>query len=396
MKRYGDLEKQYLNEVIDSEHLFYVKGEKTESLCQTIKEFFGVEYSAVMSSGTAAIHCAIGALEIPPGYEVITSPITDMGSLIGALYQNLIPVFADVDPETYNITAESIEKVITEKTRAIIVVHLAANPAEMDEIMELAQSKNIPVIEDCAQSYGAKYKDKPVGTFGDIGCYSLNDFKHISSGDGGFIITNNKELYEKTHNFADKCYDRHNLGNKLSYLAPNYRFTELQAAVALAQFSKLPNIIKKRNKFGNMFNEGMKDIPGIIPHKVYPHNLCSYWFTMIKVDPNQVPFGRNEFVGALNFEQVQAGIGYIPRTIYLEKVFTEKAFFPGGIWPAEIIAKREKPIEYKKGLCPIAEKVLEEVIRIPINENMDENKIKQMIQGVKNAYEGIMQDYEDD
>ena len=218
MARYGNLEKKYLSEAIESGNLFYANGKFTKKLTDRVKKYFNIEYAALMSSGTAALHCAIGALQIPPGFEVITSPITDMGTLIGILYQNLIPVFADVDPHTYNMTADSIKKVITERTRAIIVVHLAANPAEMNSIMELAEEYKLFVIEDCAQSYGAKIGQKYVGTFGHIGCYSLNAYKHISCGDGGFLITHNKEIYQKAFNFADKNYDRLQLNDRLNSL----------------------------------------------------------------------------------------------------------------------------------------------------------------------------------
>ncbi|MHA1338724.1 MAG: DegT/DnrJ/EryC1/StrS family aminotransferase [Promethearchaeota archaeon] len=383
--KYGKLEKKYLNEVIDSGHLFYVKGKMTEKLLKTVRKYFNIKYVAAMSSGTAAIHCAIAALQIPPGNEVITTPITDMGTLIGLLYQNLIPVFADVDSNTYNITAESIKKTITDKTKAIIVVHLAGNPAEMDEIMELAQERGIFVIEDCAQAYGAKYKGKLVGTIGDIGCYSLNAYKHISAGDGGFIITNNEDLGILAENYADKFYDRNNKCGRLSALAPNYRITELQSAVALAQFSKLEDITLKRHQLGNLFNKEISDLEGIYPHKVHNYNYSTYWFTMFRIDPNILNCDRDKFVKSLHLSGFsQASAGYIPKPIYLESVFVNKSFFPKNIWPAEIISG--KKYEYTKGLCPNAEHVLNTAIRVPIDEFMNEKTIIKRTQIIKKVY----------
>jgi len=390
--KYGELEKKFLNQAIDSDNLFYVGGEFTEKLVEKIKSFFKMPYAATASSGTAAIHCAIGALEIQPGKEIITSPITDMGSVIGALYQNLIPVFADVDPRTYNLSPDSIREKITDRTKAIIAVHLAGNPAQMEEILEIAAEHDLYVIEDCAQSYGAKSRGKYIGTMGDIGCYSLNAYKHISAGDGGFCITKDEELYERIHNFADKYYDRHGKGVRLSRLAPNYRITELHSAVALAQFENLPHIISKRHELGDLFNKEIEKlhIP-ISPHKVHPEDFCSYWFTMIRLE-EEFPIPRKDFSFALKFEGVKASEGYISRPLYAEPLFKNKTFFPGGVWPAESIVGEE--YQYRDGDCPEAEKILKMVLKIPINENMTKKDIQKQVQGIENAYEGMKEEFE--
>lgn len=383
-KKYGKKELKYLKKAIKSDNLFYANGKMTKRLCKTVRRHFNVDYAAAMSSGTAAIHCALAALEIPPGKEVITSPITDIGTVIGVLYQNLIPVFADVDPHTYNITAESIEKVISDDTRAIIVVHLAGNPAGMDEILNLAEKHQVDVIEDCAQSYGAKYKGKPVGTLARLGCYSLNAYKHISAGDGGFVITNEEILYERVHNYADKFYDRHGKGVRLNSLAPNYRITELQSAVSVAQFDKVNDITESRHALGDMFNKGICGLAGISAHGVKEHSYCSYWFTMIRIDSDILQVDRDEFVKELKKNRVPASAGYIARPLYLEPLFREKNFFPAHLWPAEIISG--KSFEYESGLCPIAEDVLDTAIRVSIDENMSEKKIQKMIDGVQKAH----------
>src|SRR5690554_4420555 len=190
-------------------------------------EMYGVDYCVATSSGTASINVALGTVGVTAGDEVITSPITDMGTVIGILYQNAIPIFADLDPHTYNLDPKSVEEKITDKTKAILVVHLAGNPADMDAIMEIAKKHDIKVIEDCAQSYMSYYKGKLVGTIGDIGCFSLNDFKHISAGDGGMCLLNDEETYKKAFRFADKNYDRFSKDpsatRRIEFLAPNYR-----------------------------------------------------------------------------------------------------------------------------------------------------------------------------
>lgn len=157
------------------------------------------------------------------------------------------------------------------KTKAIVVVHLAGNPAEMDEIMAIARKHNVFVVEDCAQSFMCRYKGRLAGTIGDMGCFSLNDFKHISAGDGGLVLVNNPDLYVKTFMFADKNYNRFSKGAALrviEYLAPNYRMNELTAAVGIAQLDKLEKICATRKRYGEMITEGIKHLKGVYPHEV--------------------------------------------------------------------------------------------------------------------------------
>jgi len=194
--------------VLDCGHLCRVFGDRAKAFERQVAEYFGVAAAGAVSSGTAALHCALAALGIGPGDEIITSPITDMGSVIPIVMRNAVPVFADVDPHTYNITAASIEKVITERTRAIIVVHLAGQCCVMQPIMDLAAERGIHVIEDCAQSYPSTCDGRTASTIGDVGCFSLNDFKHITCGDGGFLISNDKDLIGRAALFADKGYPR--------------------------------------------------------------------------------------------------------------------------------------------------------------------------------------------
>ncbi|MFA6715332.1 MAG: DegT/DnrJ/EryC1/StrS family aminotransferase [Victivallaceae bacterium] len=364
--RYGEAEKKEIMDVFNNGRLSYWSKFKVNSFCDRVKEYFSCGYCAGGSSGSAVIHAAVAALEIPPGYEVISSPITDIGTLIGVLYQNLIPVFADVDPHTYNMTAESIRSRITDRTRALIVVHLAGNPCEMDEIMELAREYKIPVIEDCAQAYNSIYKGRKAGTIGSAGCFSLNESKHISCGDGGFAITDDEELFYGMHNYLDKYYDRFQRGNRMFRLAPCYRLSELQYAVALAQLDKIDTITDTRARHAESLTRQIKHNAAISVPKVYPHNKSSFWFYMFRLNPEKISCSINDFVMALKAEGISAVAGYIPRPIYLEKMFTEKAFFPGNVWPAELAAG--KSYSYEPGLCPVAEEVLASAVRVPVSE----------------------------
>src|SRR5213592_2398675 len=188
-KRHGDLEKRYLSEVIDSDMLFYFLGTKVLEFQKQFAAMYGRKHCIACSSGTAAVHIALGALQLPPGSEVITSAITDMGSLTGMLYQGLAPVFAEVDAQTLNMDPAAARRCITERTRAILVVHHSGLAADMDAFLELGREFNLPIVEDCAQAYGTLFQGRLAGTMGAISAFSLNHFKHITCGSGGMVIT---------------------------------------------------------------------------------------------------------------------------------------------------------------------------------------------------------------
>ncbi|MCE9591143.1 MAG: DegT/DnrJ/EryC1/StrS family aminotransferase [Planctomycetes bacterium] len=369
--RFDGKEMEYLREALAQNSLFYNRPDglvarMLKRACQT----FNAPHAVATSSGTASLHVAVAASELPPGSEVITSPITDMGTCIAILYQNLVPVFADVDPETYNITAESIKAVMTERTRAVIAVHLTGAPCDMDPIVAFCKAKNLSLIEDCAQALGASYKGKSVGTLGRYGAYSLNDFKHLSCGDGGVVLAGNEADYLLAHNYADKFYDRAGKGVRLTKLGANYRMTELQGAVALAQFERLESIASKRNRLGDRLSSAISGIPGVIPYRVVPGAKSSYWFYMFRIDPAVLGVDRDEFSRRLNAEGIPAGGGYVAKPMCHEPVFLNKAFFPGGVWPAEKVAG--KTYDYAKVRVPVCDTVLTTSIRMPLHEGMSE------------------------
>lgn len=378
-KRFGKEELANLEEALNQNTLFYWQGAMTTRFCEKFAKMYDSKYCVTTTSGTASIHVALGALGIGPGDEVITSPITDMGSLIGILYQNAVPVFADLDPHSYNMTPESVEAKITERTKAIVVVHLAGNAAEIDKIVELAIKRGIYVVEDCAQSYCCRYKGKYAGTFGDIGCFSLNDFKHISAGDGGMVITNNEELYHKALMFADKNYNRlgESVVKKINQLAPNYRMNELTAAVALAQLDKVEDICRKRNAFGDRLNAALQGIKGIYPHKIQEGCESSYWFYMFRVNEEELGTTRTEFVKALTAEGLTVQEGYIARCVYQQEMFKNKTVYSQNCqYPLE-------NVEYKDGDCPVAEEILATSVRMLINEFYTEQDLQDIITAIK-------------
>ncbi len=384
-KRFGAEELLQLEEALNQNTLFYWHGNKVKQFNEKFAKMYGVKHCVATTSGTASIHVALGALGVTEGDEVITTPISDMGSVIGILYQNAIPIFADVDPHTYNISPKSIEEKISSKTKAIVVVHLAGNPADMDEIMEIAKKYNVKVIEDCAQSYMCRYRGRLAGTIGDMGCFSLNDFKHISAGDGGMVLVNDESLYEDTLKFADKNYDRLSTGDSMrniEFLAPNYRMSELQGAVGLAQLDKLKNICAKRKEYGDRITREISNIKGIYPHRVKEGNSSSYWFYMMRINSEEMNADSSEFAAALTAEGVPAQQGYIPMCIYEYNLFKNKQGYKGTNSPFDS-KYYGKEISYTKGMCPTAEAVLETAVKFAINEFYSEKDIDDIINAIK-------------
>jgi perosamine synthetase len=375
-KRFGFEEAKELLEALEQNTLFYHFGTKVKKFLSDFNDIYGVRYSVAASSGTAAIHVALGAAGITVGDEVITSPITDQGTLVGILYQNAIPVFADLDPHTYNMDPVSIESRITPRTKAIIVVHLAGNPCDMDAIMEIAGKHGLKVIEDCAQSYLSRYKGRLVGTIGDYGCFSTNDFKHISTGDGGMVTINSGDEndYRAAHAFADKNYERFgsSVSRDLRHLAPNYRMTELQGAVGIAQLKKLADICTKRTR------HGISGLQGVSPHAVAEGNECTYWFYMLRVDEEKLSCTREEFSKALSLEGIPNQAGYIPDVVYMQPLFQNREAYPGSHFPFDLTG-----ITYNRGLCPHAEAILKTAIRIGVSEFYSEGDIEDIINGVR-------------
>ena len=243
---------------------------------KSFAEKLGVKYAYACNSGSAAVHVAIAAVNPNPGDEIITTSITDMGALTPIIFQGAIPVFADVDPKTLNVTAETIEKVLSEKTKAIIVTHLFGNPCEMDAIMELAYSRNIPVIEDTAQSFLATVNGKYAGTIGKIGAFSFQQGKQMTTGEGGIVVTDDEELARRMFLFINKAWGYGDQNPDHYFASLNYRMTELQAAVSYEQLKKLDFSVSQRQKMAALLDEKIKDIDGIESYKPAENATMTY------------------------------------------------------------------------------------------------------------------------
>ena len=270
-RRFGPEELQQLSEALDQNTLFYTKGRKTAELRKQFAARYGVGHCVPCSSGTAALHIALAACGVKPGDEVITSPMTDMGTCSAILFCGAIPIFADVDARSYTLDPASVEAHVGPRTAAIIAVHLTGAPCDLDALQAIARRHDLWLIEDCAQAFQCEYRGRLCGSIGDLGCFSLNDFKHISAGDAGLVLTDDPALARQAELFADKCYDRTpGVSRNPAFLAPNYRMCELHAAVALAQLAKLDAIVARRRRYGEGLGAGLQGIPASCPRGSWP------------------------------------------------------------------------------------------------------------------------------
>ena len=287
----GDEEIAALTAVIKSGHLWTNRGTTGKALEEGFAQLMGVKHAYAVTSGTAALHTAVAAIDPNPGDEIITTSITDMGALTPILYQGAIPVFADVDPRTYNVTAKTIERCLSPRTKAIMVTHLFGNPCDMDEIMALADARKIPVIEDCAQSYLARANGRLVGTIGAIGCFSLQQGKHITTGEGGIVVSNDPALARRAFLFINKAWGYGDANPDHYFLALNYRMSEMQGAVAVAQLPKLAGVVKARVALADAMTARLKGIDGVETPYVNPKHFHTYWKYCLRVDGDRIADG---------------------------------------------------------------------------------------------------------
>src|SRR5438309_8867319 len=249
--RWGEPERERLNTMLGQDSLFYWKGPQTTLLIERFQKVCPVKYVMPCSSGTAALHIAVAAAGIGPGDEVITSPITDIGTVIGVIYQQGVPVFADLGASTYNLDPADVERRITPKTKAIIAVHLCGNPCDLRALKARADRQGLMLIEYAAQAWGSKDRGQPIGTLGHLACFSLQNSKHITCGDGGLVGSNDERFGPLLQKSGDKGFDREK-GGLFESFATNYRMSEPQAAVAAAQLERLEGIVSKRARLGNL------------------------------------------------------------------------------------------------------------------------------------------------
>lgn len=346
-------------------HEDFYGGPEVQAFEREWAKYFGVKHAIAVNSCTSGLIAAVGAAGIGPGDEVIVSPYTMSASATAPLWYGGIPVFADIEEEYFCLDPKSVEERITKYTKAIIVVDIFGQPYNVEAINKIAKKHNLLVIEDCAQAPGAKYKDRLAGTLGDIGIFSLNYHKHIHTGEGGVVVTNNDKLAEGVRlirNHAESVVEDKGEKDLVNMVGFNFRLTEIQAAIGRVQLKKLNRLISKKISNCNYLAEKLSRFPGIRPAKVREGATHVYYLQPFLYDEKIIRVGRNKFIEAVaaelpatelrESEGPQIECGYV-KPIYLLPLFQKKIAFGKDGYPFSL----SKSINYKKGLCPIVEKM---------------------------------------
>lgn len=346
-----------LSQYLGAWHEDFYGGPKVREFEDEIKNFFDVKHAITVNSWTSGLVAAIGAIGISPGDEVITTPWTMSATATSILHWNGIPVFADIDEETFNLDISSIEKNITSQTKAIMVVDIFGMSSNMDEINELGKKYNLKVISDTAQAPGARYKDKFAGTLADIGGFSLNYHKHIHTGEGGILVTNNDDFAERMQlirNHAEVVVKDKGMKRIDNMVGHNFRLGEIECAIGIEQLKKLPKIVKERQRLAAALTKELSDLENIsTPFVPEDRDHVFYVYPLI-LDVEKIGLSRERICDALEAEGLSLmrqyqNIHLLP--IYQEKVAFGKLGFP---WTSEYCKRN---IDYSKGICPNAEEL---------------------------------------
>lgn len=378
--KYVGNEKAYVEKVLDSEDIENKKETWVSKFEAKFAQKFGANYAVAHNSGTSTLHTCLAAAGVGYGDEVISPAQTVIMVSFATLHQNAIPVYVDIDPETFNISPDEIERNITEKTKAIIAVHMHGLPADMNRIMEIGNRYNIPVIEDCAQCVLAKVNDRTVGTIGDMASFSFETKKHMSTGEGGMVITNSEPYAEKIRKVGGLGYKTLTAKGSLGSLLPsefqnpefkrhdvlgwNYRMNELTAAVGLAQLERVDELVERRIKVANLYLEELSSCNWMVPQKV-PHGLTnSYWTFAVKYYGNEEKgYSWYDFY---NLYKELGGVGFYGglSVAYREPIMQDRdqlgKYFPED----EEILQR---LDYTKAHCPNAEDVQGRLMQFKTN-----------------------------
>lgn len=387
-QRYLDNELKYLKEALEQNTLFYGMGTQVKQACAQMATYTGMPYVVPCTSGSAAVHLGLIAAGIGPGDEVIVTPNTDAGSTIGIIEEGAVPIFCDPD-FTLNTTAEAVAEKITPRTKAVVVIHLGGYPAPVDKIVELCSARGIAVVEDCAQSWGAKLNGQMVGTFGVAGCFSTNDFKHISTGDGGFVVLRDADLYRRVANYMDKCYDRlFDRTQTQEYFGINYRMSELQGAVARAQLEKVDGITSRRHTMGERLTEGIKAIPGTVLAQTIPGGYSTYWWTAMFVDETKFRVGRDQIVAAIQAEGISVS-SYEKYDLIRAGLFQNRTVRPwlqGNLVSYPFTQPDGREYYYSYDATPRHRKMLDTGIQIWLQTFFTDQDIEDTIQGMTKVF----------
>jgi dTDP-4-amino-4,6-dideoxygalactose transaminase len=345
-----------LSQYIGAWHADFLGGPKVRAFEGAWSDFFGVQHSVAVNSATSGLIAAVGAIGIEPGDEVIVSPWTMCASATAILVWNGIPVFADIDPQTFNLDVASIRRAITKRTRAIVVTDIFGHPADLDGIRSIAKEHKLKVIEDAAQAPAARHGNAYAGTTADIVVFSLNYHKHIHTGEGGMCVTNDQALAERMQlirNHAEAVVAGKEVENISNMIGFNFRLGEIEAAMGLQQLKKLNHAAQAKTRAGARLTDGLKGLRGLATPVVKPDCTHVYYVYALVLDEKQIGVPRARLAQALAAEGVPGVLdGYI--NLHLLPMYQKRIAYGSRGYPWRS-AGEDSPVSYAKGICPVAE-----------------------------------------
>ncbi len=373
----GEEEIEAVAEVLRSGR--YVQGPKVKEFEEKFADYIGTEHAIATNSGTAALHIAQAAAGIGPGDEVIVPALTFFSTITSVIHNNAIPIFADIDTEIYCLDPEDIEKKITKKTKAIIPVHLYGHPAEMDQIIEIAQTHNLLVIEDAAQAHGAQYKGQKVGSIGDTGCWSFYATKNMTTGEGGMITTDDSNIAEKAGRIRSHGMTSRDDHAVIGY---NYRMNEIAAAIGLIQLSKLDRLNQIRTRNSMYLLKNLESVDWLETAKIKPYVKHAFFWCPARVNEEKLGMKTKDLVATLRERGVEV------RHRYVAPLYKQPMLINQNVYPKKCPFSCPfygKEIDYSGFKCANAEKIAGKMIGLPNHPKLRREELDTVISTIKNV-----------
>jgi len=393
LKRYGQREADAVAAVIKRGVVWGTFAPEISAFEREFAAYTGIRFAIFMSSGTAALHCAMAAAGVQPGDEVITSPHTFVGSASCILQQGAIPVFADIDPRTYTLDPASVEANITKATKVIEPVHIYGLPTDMDALQKIADTHNLVVVEDACQAHGAEYKGKKVGSIGAMGAFSFNGTKNMQTGEGGMFVTDSDKYAatsEKVRIFGESLRPGVSRAYMSGGMGWNYKSNEITAALGRVQLSRLNETNRARVEMSEFLTRRLHKLAGLIPPFIPSYAKSVYHYYKIGVEPSKIGLKlsprefRDKIVVALQAEGVRAAI-WCARPIYMQPVFQVREGWGKGFpWKSPYVTR---DVTYPQGLCPVAERISNETFNLSLHPPNGLELMEQYAQ----AFEKVME-----
>lgn len=341
-------------------------GPMVKQFEEAVADYVGTSYGVAVSSGTAALHAAMYALGIGPGDEVIVPPMTFAATANCVVFQGATPVFADVEPETLLIDPEQVRAKVSDRTKAVIAVDYAGQPCDYDALRQICSDHSLALVADSCHALGAAYKGRKVGTLADLTVFSFHPVKHITTGEGGMVVTGNSDFAKRMRSFRNhgitSDHKQRAVEGTWYYemvdLGYNYRITDFQCALGISQLKKLPDWLTRRRKLAKRYDESLVGIRGILPLKVNTFNQHAYHLYVVRLDCEHLKMGRAEVFNALRERNIGVNVHYIP--VHLHPFYRQR-------------------FTTDSGMCPAAEKAYEEILSLPMFPQMSDGDVDYVI-----------------